>query len=192
MKNFLNELVKPFADTADSESLQKIKQFFKEWVVPVLIALVIVLFLNKFVFILVTVPTGSMEDTIIPGDRLYVNELIDVDSAKRGDILVFKSDELDNKRLVKRLIGLPGETIEIKSDGSIYIDKVKLKEPYAVETQGEEEIFIVPDNSFFFLGDNRPISYDARYWDEPYISKDKVIGKVEFRFFPLNRIGKVK
>ncbi|HKM00940.1 MAG: signal peptidase I [Tissierellia bacterium] len=192
MKNFLNELVKPFADTADSESLQKIKQFFKEWVVPVLIALVIVLFLNKFVFILVTVPTGSMEDTIIPGDRLYVNELIDVDSAKRGDILVFKSDELDNKRLVKRLIGLPGETIEIKSDGSIYIDKEKLKEPYAVETQGEEEIFIVPDNSFFFLGDNRPISYDARYWDEPYISKDKVIGKVEFRFFPLNRIGKVK
>lgn len=192
MKNFLNELVKPFADTADSESLQKIKQFFKEWVVPVLIALVIVLFLNKFVFILVTVPTGSMEDTIIPGDRLYVNELIDVDSAKRGDILVFKSDELDNKRLVKRLIGLPGETIEIKSDGSIYIDKEKLEEPYAVETQGEEEIFIVPDNSFFFLGDNRPISYDARYWDEPYISKDKVIGKVEFRFFPLNRIGKVK
>lgn len=192
MKNFLNELVKPFADTADSESLQKIKQFFKEWVVPVLIALVIVLFLNKFVFILVTVPTGSMEDTIIPGDRLYVNELIDVDSAKRGDILVFKSDELDNKRLVKRLIGLPGETIEIKSDGSIYIDKEKLKEPYAVETQGEEEIFIVPDNSFFFLGDNRPISYDARYWDEPYISKDKVIGKVEFRFFPLNRIEKVK
>lgn len=192
MKNFLNELVKPFADTADSESLQKIKQFFKEWVVPVLIALVIVLFLNKFVFILVTVPTGSMEDTIIPGDRLYVNELIDVDSAKRGDILVFKSDELDNKRLVRRLIGLPGETIEIKSDGSIYIDKEKLKEPYAVETQGEEEIFIVPDNSFFFLGDNRPISYDARYWDEPYISKDKVIGKVEFRFFPLNRIGKVK
>ena len=192
MKNFLNELVKPFADTADSESLQKIKQFFKEWVVPVLIALVIVLFLNKFVFILVTVPTGSMEDTIIPGDRLYVNELIDVDSAKRGDILVFKSDELDNKRLVKRLIGLPGEIIEIKSDGSIYIDKEKLKEPYAVETQGEEEIFIVPDNSFFFLGDNRPISYDARYWDEPYISKDKVIGKVEFRFFPLNRIGKVK
>lgn len=192
MKNFLNELVKPFADTADSESLQKIKQFFKEWVVPVLIALVIVLFLNKFVFILVTVPTGSMEDTIIPGDRLYVNELIDVDSAKRGDILVFKSDELDNKRLVKRLIGLPGETIEIKSDGSIYIDKEKLEEPYAVETQGEEEIFIVPDNSFFFLGDNRPISYDARYWDEPYISKDKVIGKVEFRFFPLNRIEKVK
>lgn len=191
MKNFLNGLVKPFADKGESESSQ-IQYFFKEWVVPVLIALVIVLFLNKFVFILVTVPTGSMEDTIIPGDRLYVNELFDVDNAKRGDILVFKSDELDNKRLVKRLIGLPGEIIEIKSDGSIYIDKEKLEEPYAVETQGEEKTFIVPDNACFFLGDNRPISYDARYWGEPYISKDKVIGKVEFRFFPLNRIGKVK
>ena len=79
MKNFLNELVKPFADTADSESLQKIKQFFKEWVVPVLIALVIVLFLNKFVFILVTVPTASLKNNIITVERLCVNELIDVE-----------------------------------------------------------------------------------------------------------------
>lgn len=192
MKNFFNELVKPFTDMADSEGLQKIRYFFKEWVVPVVIALIIVLFLNKFVFILVTVPTGSMEDTIIPGDRLYVNELFDVNNAKRGDILVFISDELDDKRLVKRLIGLPGETVEIKRDGSIYIDKEKLEEPYAVETQVEDKIFIIPDNSYFFLGDNRPISYDARYWNEPYINNDKVIGKVEFRFFPLNRIGKVK
>ena len=79
------------------------KYFIKEWVVPIAIALVIVLFLNKFVFILVTVPTGSMEDTIIPGDRLYVNELFNVKDAVRGDILVFKSEELDNKRLVKRI-----------------------------------------------------------------------------------------
>ena len=101
------------------------KYFIKEWVVPVAIALIIVLFLNKFVFILVTVPTGSMEDTIIPGDRLYVNELFDVKDAKRGDILVFKSEELDNKRLVKRLIGLPGEKIEITSDGSVFVDGEK-------------------------------------------------------------------
>lgn len=192
MKNFLNELVKPFFGGTDLDVLQSIKYFFKEWILPVVIALIIVLFLNKFVFILVTVPTGSMEETIIPGDRLFVNELFNVDDANRGDILVFKSDELDDKRLVKRLIGFPGETVEIKSDGSIYIDKEKLDEPYAVKTHGEDRIFIIPSNSYFFLGDNRPISYDARYWNEPYISKDKVIGKVEFRFFPLNRVGKVE
>lgn len=174
------------------DSWNKIQYFFKEWVVPVVIALVIVLFLNKFVFILVTVPTGSMEHTIIPGDRLYVNELFSIEEAERGDILVFKSDELNDKRLVKRLIGLPGETVEVKGDGSIYIDGEKIEEPYVENSSGEDRIFIIPANSYLFLGDNRPISYDARYWNNPYITKDKVIGKVLFRFFPLNRIGKVE
>lgn len=168
------------------------KYFIKEWIIPILVALVIVLFLNKFVFILVTVPTGSMEDTIIPGDRLYVNEIFDTDKAERGDILVFRSIELENKRLVKRLIGLPGETIEVKEDGSVYIDGEKLNEPYAKESAGEAKTFKVPENSYFFLGDNRPISYDARFWNNPYISEDQIIGKVLFRFFPFNRVGKVE
>ena len=168
------------------------KYFVKEWVVPIIIAFVIVLFLNKFIFILVTVPTGSMEETIIPGDRLYVNEIFDVNKAQRGDILVFRSDELDNKRLVKRLIGLPGETVDIKENGEVFINGDKLNEPYAVESVGEAKTFTVPDGSYFFLGDNRPISYDARYWNTPYIDEDKIIGKVVFRFFPFSRIGKVE
>ncbi|WP_019228014.1 signal peptidase I [Sedimentibacter sp. B4] len=168
------------------------KYFIKEWVVPIAIALVIVLFLNKFVFILVTVPTGSMEDTIIPGDRLYVNELFDVKDAVRGDILVFKSEELDNKRLVKRLIGLPGDVVEVTSNSEVYVNNEKIDEPYAVKWEGEAKTFKVPDNSYFFLGDNRPISYDARYWENPYINESKIIGKVLFRFFPFNRVGKVE
>lgn len=168
------------------------KYFFKEWVVPIAIALIIVIFLNKFVFILVTVPTGSMEDTIMPGDRLYVNELFKIEDARRGDILVFKSDELDQKRLVKRLIGLPGEKVVVKRDGSVYVNDVKLDEPYAVQADYEEKEFNVPANSYLFFGDNRPISYDARYWENPYIDESKIIGNVIFRFFPLNRIGKVE
>lgn len=168
------------------------KYFIKEWVVPIAIALIIVIFLNKFVFILVTVPTGSMENTIIPGDRLYVNELFDVEDAKRGDILVFKSDELDEKRLVKRLIGLPGETVELKADGSVYINGEILDEPYAAEAESEAKVFNVPDNCYLFFGDNRPISYDARYWENPYIDESKIIGEVVFRFFPFTRIGKVE
>lgn len=168
------------------------KYFIKEWVVPIAIALVIVLFLNKFVFILVTVPTGSMEDTIIPGDRLYVNELFDVKDAVRGDILVFKSEELDNKRLVKRLIGLPGDVVEVTSNSEVYVNNEKIDEPYAVKWEGEAKTFKVPDNSYLFLGDNRPISYDARYWENPYINESKIIGKVLFRFFPFNRVGKVE
>jgi signal peptidase I len=159
--------------------------------VPAVIAIVIVLFLNKFVFILVTVPTGSMETTIMPGDRLYVNKLFDIEDAKRGDILVFRSDEL-NEKLVKRLIGLPGETVEINEDGQVFINGEKLNEPYAKQAKGEGRTFTVPQGSYFFLGDNRPISVDARYWTNPYIPEDKIIGKATFRFFPLNRIGKLE
>lgn len=168
------------------------KYLIKEWIIPIVIALVIVLFLNKFIFILVTVPTGSMENTIIPGDRLYVNELFDIEKAKRGDILVFRSEELDNKRLVKRLIGLPGEKVEIKEDGNVFINGEKLDEPYVVEATGQAKTFDVPENCYFFLGDNRPISFDARYWNNPYINKDKIIGKVLFRFFPFSRVGSVE
>ena len=167
------------------------KTFINEWVVPTIIAVVIVLFLNRFIFILVTVPTGSMETTIMPGDRLYVNKLFNIEGAKRGDIIVFQSDELGEK-LVKRLIGLPGETVDINEQGQVFIDSKKLNEPYAKETKWTEQTFKIPQGTYFFLGDNRPVSVDARYWSNPYISGDKIIGKATFRFFPLNRIGKLE
>ena len=167
------------------------KYFIKEWVVPALIALAIVLVLNVFVFQLVTVPTGSMISTIMPGDKLYVNKIFDIDKVKRGDILVFKSNELD-KYLVKRLIGLPGETVEIKSNGEIFIDGAKIEEPYAIQSTCVEQTFNIPKDCYFFLGDNRPRSSDARAWDNPYINKKDIIGNVIFRFFPFNRIGMVE
>lgn len=125
------------------------KTFINEWVIPSIIAVVIVLFLNRFIFILVTVPTGSMETTIMPGDRLYVNKLFDIKDAKRGDILVFQSDELD-ARLVKRLIGLPGETVEINATGEVFINGEKLDEPYINNANGEERTFKIPEGTYFF------------------------------------------
>ena len=167
------------------------KKFINDWVIPVIIALLIVLFLNKFIFILVTVPTGSMQDTIMPGDRLYVNKLFDIKDAKRGDILVFQSDEL-NKKLVKRLIGLPGETVEINENGEVFINDEKIEEPYVIKSEGKAKSFEIPEKSYFFLGDNRIGSVDARVWINPYIGEDKIIGKAAFRFFPFNSIGKLE
>lgn len=167
------------------------KKFIKEWVIPVIIALLIVLLLNKFIFILVTVPSISMEDTIMPGDRLYVNKLFDISDAKRGDIIVFKSDEI-NKKLVKRLIGLPGETVEINENGEVFINDEKIEEPYVIKAEGKAKSFKIPEGSYFFLGDNRPKSDDARSWINPYIGEGKIIGKAEFRFFPFNRIDKLE
>lgn len=93
------------------------KNFINEWVVPAVIAIVIVLFLNKFVFILVTVPTGSMETTIMPGDRLYVNKLFDIEDAKRGDIVsqaereVFASrvNSVNPQAVIMSVNGLTGQ-----------------------------------------------------------------------------------
>ncbi len=167
------------------------KYFIKEWVVPALIALVIVLLLNTFVFQLVTVPTGSMISTIMPGDKLYVNKIFDIEKVKRGDILVFKSEELD-KYLVKRLIGLPGETVEIMENGDVYVNGTKINEPYAVQSMCAEQTFNIPEDSYFFLGDNRPFSKDARAWENPYINKKDISGEAVFRFFPFNRIGKLQ
>ncbi len=167
------------------------KHFIKEWVVPFLIAFIIYLLISKFVFQLVTVPTGSMINTIKIGDRLFINKMFDIKKAKRGDILVFKSRELD-ELLVKRLIGLPGETVDIKSNGEVYINGSKLDEPYAIKSTGVDKTFHVPEDSYFFLGDNRPSSIDARYWQNPYINKNDIKGKAIFRFFPFNRIGKLE
>ena len=178
--------------TNNSNSPNGIAYMFKEWIMPVVVAFLIVIFLNRFIFILVKVPTPSMEDTIMVGDRLYINELFDIKDAQRGDILVFKSDELEEKRLVKRLIGLPGDVVEVEADGTVFINGEKLDEPYAAKAGIGKMMFNVPENSYLFLGDNRPVSKDARYWENPYINGDKIIGKVVFRFFPFSRIGKVK
>ncbi len=127
----------------------------------------------------------------MPGDKLYVNRLFNMENAKRGDILVFHSDEL-NEKLVKRLIAFPGETVEINETGEVFIDGERIHEPYAKEAKGPAQTYKVPEGTYFFLGDNRPISVDARYWSNPYIPEDKIIGKAEFRFFPLHRIGILK
>lgn len=169
------------------------KNFIKDWVIPSLIALVIALLINRFVFQLVEVPSGSMISTIMPGDRLYVNKIFNIKNVKRGDILVFDSVEL-NKYLVKRLIGLPGDKIEINSVGDVYVNGSKLDEPYAIKSASteQEQTFEVPEDCYFFLGDNRPLSQDARCWKQPYIHKKYIKGEALFRFFPLNKIGKLK
>lgn len=167
------------------------KNFFKEWVVPAVIAFIIVMFLYSFVFELPYIPSCSMEPTIMTGDRLYVNKIFDVDKTERGDILVFKSD-ICGKPLIKRVIGLPGEKVEIKSNGDVYINNVKLSEPYAVPSIWHEQTFEVPDDCFLFFGDNRPRSEDARYWSNPYVNKSCVKGKAIFRIWPFNEVGKIE
>lgn len=101
---------------------------------------------------------------------------------KRGDICVFKKTG-ENFLLVKRVVGLPGEKVEMK-DGTVYINDKKLKESYVSSECDTNQVFYVPDNSYLFLGDNRANSSDARYWENPYINKKYIKGIVQCKVYP--------
>ncbi|WP_454053207.1 signal peptidase I [Clostridium sp. Marseille-Q7071] len=167
------------------------KKFVKEWGIPILCAIGLALLVNKFIFFNIRVPSESMYPTIQPGDRIFVTRNYSEKSLERGDILVFHSKEL-KEDLIKRLIGLPGDTIDIKSDGTVYINGEKLDEPYVAYNSDKEATFHVPEKSYVFMGDNRSNSFDARFWENPYISYDDIMGKARFIIKPFSRFGKLK
>lgn len=169
----------------------KVIRFFKEWAVPVIVAVILAVLINKFIFFNVGVPTGSMNPTIKPGDKIFTLRTYRESSIKRGDILVFYSEEVD-KDLIKRVVGLPGETVEIQADGSVYINGEYLVEEYVKNPGDKQGLFVIPENCYLFLGDNRGDSIDARYWNNPYINFDDIKGEAKFTIFPFNRIGKLK
>ena len=177
-------------NTTVKEKNIKKNGFFKEWVMPIISAIIICLLLNKFVFFNVQVPTGSMIPTINLENRLVVTRIHNLGNLKRGDVIVFYSDEL-SERLVKRLIGLPGDKIEIKN-GVVSVNGEQLKEDYVENKDNYNGSFEVPNGKYFFLGDNRPISKDARRWVNPYIDGSAIEGKAQFIFYPFKSFGAIK
>lgn len=167
------------------------KKFFMDWIVPIAIAVLIALAINKLLLFKIVVPSESMFPTIKINDQIFVTKIYDTSKIKRGDIIVFYSDEL-NELLIKRVIGLPGEKVEIKDDGSVFINGTKIDEPYVKNTSNQTGSFNVPEGHFLFLGDNRSNSRDSRYWDNPYISKDKIKGKARIIVYPFSRFGLLK
>lgn len=170
----------------------KFKGIVKEWVVPFIIELAVVLLLVKYVFFFVVVPTGSMMPTIDEHSYLFATRVHNPEkSLGRGDIVVFESDEI-GKTLVKRLVGMPGETVVIDNTGRVYINGRELDEPYVKNQSNVSGEFEVPEGSYFFLGDNRSGSFDARAWDDPYIQGDNVEGKARFTLWPVANFGMLK
>ena len=165
------------------------KKLWKEWILPLGVEVLVIVFLLKVVFMLVLVPSGSMLPTIQKNSVLFCTYLHNMDKVERGQILVFDSEEL-GKTLIKRLIGLPGETVVIREDGSITVDGQPLEEPCVVYPQmGQEMEFEVPEGHYLFLGDNRAGSEDARYWEEPFIPAEKIKARARFTLWPLSRFG---
>lgn len=145
---------------------------------------------HLFVFTKINIPSESMLPTLKIHDKLYTIPVKKPSQINRKDILVFHSHE--GTLYVKRLIGLPGEVVDIRK-GVVFVDGVQLDEPYIGNFDSEtERTFVVPEGKYLFLGDNRKYSNDARFWEDPYIDFDKIVSKAKFRYFPSSRVGVVK
>jgi len=183
-------------EETDEEVLDWKKELIS-WIFTIALTVAVVFVLKNYIIINASVPTGSMENTIMPGDNLMGYRLAYVsDEPERGDVIFFYFPDDESQKYVKRIIGLPGETVYIY-DGAIYIDdatsplrETYLKEKWTVGTG--PYVFEVPEDSYLVLGDNRNSSQDARYWMNPYVTKEKIIGKAIFTYFPFSRWGMVQ
>ncbi len=173
---------------------KKKKSFFREvleFVIPIILAVAIALFLKNCVIANAKVPTGSMLNTIQEGDRIIASRLAYLnDDPERYDIIIFKYPDDESQYFVKRVIGLPGETVNIVN-GIVYVTKtdgttIQLDDSFVTNCVpvGNFGPYVVPEDSYFMLGDNRNNSEDSRYWENKYVKKDKIIGKVLFRYYP--------
>jgi signal peptidase I len=167
------------------------KSTFREYFESLVVAVILALFVRTFALQAFNIPTGSMEPNLLVGDHLLVNKfifaptvsgvenaLLPMREVERGDVLVFKFPEEPDRDFIKRVIGLPGETLELRNQ-TIYINGAPLMEPYAhyqlppesPNGQGESGDVrrkygpvTIPAGHFFMMGDNRDDSQDSRYW----------------------------
>ena len=172
-----------------SEKPSKKKSFFsgfREFIKLFAVALLLAIGIQHFLIINAAIPTGSMENTIHINDRVVASRLSYwFEDPKRGDIIIFPCP--DNGQLyIKRIIGMPGEKLEI-INGKVYINDCEkpLKEPYLKEIpSGNFGPYQIPDDHYFMMGDNRANSEDARFWENTYLDRDKILGKAIFRYYP--------
>lgn len=164
--------------------------FFADWVIPICIAFVLAWVIREFAIYKVYIPSESMVPTLNVGDRLFVTRVYNPEHLKRGDVVVFHSDEL-NDDLIKRLIGLPGDHVSIRN-GKVFVNGEELKEDYIGTPDHLSGEYDVPQGKYFFLGDNRYYSKDSRYFKYPYIDADSIMGKAQIKVYPFSDFGRVK
>ncbi len=162
----------------------KKKSIIKEWIIDIVVVACVALFVWQFVGYGVWITSGSMIPRLEVKDRLIVTRVHNPENLKEGDIVLFKNDEFKGEILIKRLIGFPGDKIEIKN-GIVFRNGEELKEDYVKNNEKYNGTFKVPENKYFFLGDNRANSDDARYWKDPYIDESYIEGKARIKYYPI-------
>jgi signal peptidase I len=182
----------------------------REWAESIVIAFVLAMIIRTFVVQAFKIPTGSMRMTLIEGDAILVNKFIygvkipftDIRfpafrEPQRGDVIVFIFPGDTKKDFIKRLVGLPGETIEIKN-GNVYVNDKPVTDPvldskyyYNRGDYGDlGKKVTVPEDSFFVLGDNSASSQDSRFWG--FVPRKNLVGKAMVIYWPITRIRLIK
>lgn len=152
---------------------------------------VILIILFQTTFMLSYIPSSSMEPTIITGN-VVLSTRYDVkeENLERYDILTFVAPDDPKITYIKRLVGLPGETIEVK-DSKVYADGVELNDSFIKESQNQigDGIYEIPEGCCFVMGDNRNNSRDSRFWDTPYVPVEDIQAKAKCIIFPFSDMG---
>ncbi len=196
----------------ETEKKRNIKSTVWEYVRLAIIVVAAAIILLNFVVVNAQIPSQSMQHTINAGDRIFGFRLAYAfDDPERYDIVIFKFPDEPSELYIKRIIGLPGETVVI-SYGSVYIidssivttdidDEALIEDPYMLggatltdssftpepqNTSGYDNgVFRVPEHAYFMMGDNRNNSNDSRFWMTHYVDRDLIVGKASFRYWPL-------
>lgn len=169
--------------------MQNMKKLFKDWIIPFGIVIVVSLAIRTYGFAHVEVFNVSMENTLVEGHRLIEDKIsYRFSKPERGDIVIVNGPEYP-KRLIKRVIGLPGETIDF-ADGRVLINGQPLEEQYVVGLTSQRSVttpIVVPDHAYFLMGDNREHSVDSRVLGA--IPFSSIEGKAVLRFWPIDKAG---
>ncbi len=186
----------PEAEEEEKQPKSKLREAV-EFLIPIVVAVIIAIILKSVVFANAVVPTGSMLNTIHEGDRIIASRLAYVkEDPQRYDVIIFKYPDDEKQIYVKRVIGLPGETVQV-INGVVYVTKtngetIQLDDSFVTNCTPEGNFgpFEVPADSYFMMGDNRNSSWDSRFWDNKFVNKEKILGKVKFKYYP--SFGKIE
>ena len=208
-KEYLNMQQDTQSEEAEQEPEKKKHSLLREllsFAEIFVVAFLLAQLMTHFVLINAEVPSESMENIIEPGDRLFGFRLAYVfEEPERFDVVIFRYPVDETQNFIKRIIGLPGEKVEIR-EGKIYVDEsdTPLDEPYLPEEWldgNDGYVFQVPEDSYLMLGDNRNLSLDARYWTDKaleygladnredaqkytYVHADQILGRAVMKYYP--------
>lgn len=167
----------------EDKKLKK-KSTIKEWILDIAAVAIVAVLVWHFVGYGVWITSGSMIPTLKVKDRLIVTRVHNPESLNEGDIVLFKNDEFEDEILIKRLIGIPGDKIDIV-EGVVFRNGEQLKEDYVKNNEKYTGTFEVPEGKYFFLGDNRASSNDSRYWEDPYVPESYINAKAKIKYYPI-------